>query len=96
MRRYILLLIGLLFLAACEKDDSLSHPNLCDDEYFYYFDSSKIYLRHSLNKVWIEFEQSGITGEIAKSILAEYSFLNTGNLSDTLYYDRFIAIYSSY
>lgn len=92
MRRYILLLIGLLFLAACEKEDTLSHPNLCDDEYFYYSGGSKIYLKHSLNKVWIEFEQSGITGEIAKSILAEYSFLNTGNLSDTLYYDRFIAV----
>jgi hypothetical protein len=59
---------------------------------FYYSDSSKIFLKHSLNKVWIEFEQSGITGEIAKSFLAEYSFLNTGNLFDTLYYDRFIAI----
>jgi len=57
MRRYILLLIGLLFLAACEKEDTLSHPNLCDDEYFYYSDSSRINLRHSLNKVWIEFEQ---------------------------------------
>jgi hypothetical protein len=92
MRKYILLLIGLLFLAACEKEDTLSHPGLCDDEYYYYSGGSKIYLKHSLNKVWIEFEQSGITGEMAKSILTDYSFLNTDNFSDSLYYDRFIAI----
>lgn len=92
MRKYILLLIGLLFLTACEKEDTLSHPYLCDDEYYYYSGGSKIYLKHSLNKVWIEFEQSGITGEMAKSILTDYLFLNTDNFSDSLYYDRFIAI----
>jgi hypothetical protein len=79
-------------MISCEKDENLSQPELCPDEYYYYSSDSKIYLKHSLNEVWVEFEQSGITGEIAKTILAEYSFLNTDNFSDSLYYDRFIAI----
>ena len=92
MMRYILFFIGLSFVISCEKDENLSQPELYPDEYHYYSGGSKIYLKHSLNKVWIEFEQSGITGEMAKTILADYSFLNTDNLSDSLYYDRFIAI----
>lgn len=92
MRKYILLLFGIIFFTSCEKEENLSNPQLCGDEYFYYTDNSRIFLKHSLYEVWIEFKQNNVTGETAKSILNHYSFLNTKNLSATKFYDRFKAI----
>jgi len=92
MRNNILLLIGLIFFASCENKENLSNPQLCADAYFYYSGGSKVFLKHSLNEVWIEFGESDVTGEIAKSILNKYSFINTDNFSTDSYYDRFKAI----
>lgn len=92
MRKLFLLLIGLLYFCSCEKEDHLSNLQLCEDKYFYYSDSSKIILNHSLSEVWIEFKQSDVTGEEAKTILSNYSFINADNLSADSYYDRFKAV----
>lgn len=92
MRKYILLLIGLMFFASCENEGNQSNPQLCADEYFYYSGGSKVFLKHSLNEIWIEFGESDVTGEIAKSILNKYSFINADNFSADSYYGSFKAI----
>lgn len=85
--------MGLLIFSSCEKDESPLNHQLCDyDDNFYYSSGSKIFINHSLHEVWIEFKQSDVTGEIAKSILNNYSFINTDHLSADTYYDSFRAI----
>lgn len=91
MRKYVLLLIGLAFWTACEKEEAPSNPELCAEEYFYYSGGSKIFLKHSLNRVWIVFNQGEITGAVAKSILGKYAFIHTDNLSDDRYYKQIMA-----
>ncbi|MBW6481141.1 MAG: hypothetical protein K0B37_17060 [Bacteroidales bacterium] len=49
--------------------------------YGYYAGGSKIFLKHSLCEVLIEFKQSDITAEKAKSHLKKFSFINTGLFS---------------
>ena len=77
MRKYILIFIGLILFVTCEKEGIQSNLKLCSDEYFYYSGGSKIFLKHSLNEVWIVFKQKDLTGELAKSILEKYSFIST-------------------
>ncbi len=88
MKRYIPFLIVLTLLTSCEKEDIPSSRELCSDEYFYYSGGSKISLKHSLNEVWIVFDQNDLTGELAKSILEKYSFINTDNLLADSYYNK--------
>jgi len=85
LRRHILLLTGLALLVSCEKGEILSNTKLCDSEYFYYSGGSKIYLKHSLSEIWIEFEQNEVTSEIAESILKNYSFIVAGFTSANNY-----------
>ena len=92
MRKYILIFIGLILFVSCEKEGIQSNLKLCSDEYFYYSGGSKIFLKHSLNEVWIVFKQKDLTGELAKSILEKYSFISTDNLSSDSYYDQIRAI----
>uniref|UniRef100_UPI003217B422 hypothetical protein n=1 Tax=uncultured Draconibacterium sp. TaxID=1573823 RepID=UPI003217B422 len=92
MRKYILFLTGLILFASCEKEENLSILPLCDDEYYYYSVGSIHYFKHSLNEIWIEFKQDDVTGEMAKSLLEKYSFINTDNFSADNYYERFKAI----
>jgi hypothetical protein len=94
MRKYILLFIGLILIASCEKEDIPSNPELCSDEYFYYSGGSKISLKHSLNEVWIVFKQSDLNGELVKSILEKYPFISTDNLSADSYYEKVWAIFN--
>lgn len=94
MRRYILLFLVLAFSVTCEKEDTLPVFELCDDEYFYYSGGSKIYLKHSLCEVLIEFEQSDITAERAKSHLKKFSFINTDHFSVYGHYDKLMAIFN--
>lgn len=89
MRKYILLLIGLAIFASCEEDNDLSNLQLCPDKYYYYSSGEKHYFKHSLQEVWIDFEQDSVTGEMAKSLLANYSFIDTDVFSADRYYDRF-------
>jgi len=88
MKKCILFLIGLVIITSCEKEEIPSTPKLCSDEYFYYSGGSKISIKHSLNEVWIVFKQNNLTGELAKSILEKYSFINTDNLLADSYYDK--------
>lgn len=92
MKNIILLFIGLSLFASCEKEESISNSQLCEDEYFYYSEGSKNYFKHSLYEVWIEFEQTEVNGEEAKSILEKYSFIKTGSINTESNYDRFKAI----
>lgn len=94
MRRYILLFLVLAFSVTCEKEDTLPVFELCDDEYFYYSGGSKIFLKHSVCEVLIEFKRSDITEEKAKSHLKKFSFLNTDHLSVHRKYDRLKAIFN--
>jgi hypothetical protein len=88
MKKCILFLIGLVLITSCEKEDIPSTQELCSDEYFYYSGGSKIFLKHSLNEVWIVFKQNDLTGEGVKSILKKYFFLNIDNFSADSYYDK--------
>ncbi len=88
MRKYVLLLIGLIIFASCEKEEDISNSQLCADKYFYYSEGSKIFLKHSLYEIWLEFEQSDVNAEKAKSILDKYSFITTDNFEAGNYYDR--------
>ena len=63
---------------------------LCDGNFFYYSGDSKIFLKHSLNEVWIVFEQDNITKELAEFILKNYSFIN---VDFSLIYDCNIGIF---
>ncbi len=92
MIKYILIFIGLILFVSCEKEGIQSNLKLCSDEYFYYSGGSKIFLKHSLNEVWIVFKQKDLTGELAKSILEKYSFISTDNLSSDSYDDQIRAI----
>lgn len=87
MRRYILLLFGLALLVSCENGETLSNPRLCDNEYFYYSGGSKIYLKHSLSEIWIEFKQNEVTSEKAESVLKNYSFI-VADLTSAINYNR--------
>lgn len=77
MRRYIVILIGLIFCVSCEKEEIAIDSGLCNDGNFYYSGGSKIYLKYSVSEAYIEFEKSDATEEYAKSILENYSFINT-------------------
>lgn len=92
MRNFIILLIVFLFFASCKNEESLPNSQLCEDEYFYYSDGAKILLKHSIHEILIEFKQSNVTVEIAKSILNNHPFINTDNLSTESNYDRFKAV----
>lgn len=73
---YLVLSLLLVPLSSCEKE-TLPDARVCEEEHFYYSAGSKILLQHSLSETWIEFKQTGVTKEVAETILGSYPFINT-------------------
>lgn len=69
-------IIGLILLVSCEKEQALPNLSLCDNEYFYYANGSKVYFKQSLSQIFIEFKQDEITRELAKSVMSKYPFID--------------------
>ncbi|WP_186758567.1 hypothetical protein [Echinicola salinicaeni] len=89
MRKYILILMGLMIFSSCEDDENASSSQLCNDEYFYYSGGGKIYFKPSLYEVWIELEQKGLSREEARSILEKHPFIDTNKMGRGSDNDRF-------
>ena len=81
MKKYVLIIIGLILFASCIFGP-LPNDGLSDESYYYYSDSRKIYFKLSLREVYIAFEDSIVTTNMADSILSKYEFLS---INDTLY-----------
>jgi len=78
----LFIIIGLILLVSCEKDETFSSNRVCDKEYFYYTSNldSKVFFKQSLNEVWIVFEQDVVSKELAESILGKYSFIEMSTI----------------
>jgi hypothetical protein len=90
MKKYALILIPLILFVSCIFGP-LPNDGFSNESYFYYSDSRKIYFKLSLTEVYIAFEDSIVTTDMADSILSEYEFLSINDTLSTRYLGGFRA-----